>query len=105
VPRKKKDNKLVRIGPIFASIHEIKDLADADGVAAYGLWFNALQEIRLLKGMTSQLCFATLIHEILHAINDLYDLRLSEKQICILESAWAQVLIDNNLYKLSGVVK
>lgn len=42
---------------------------------------------------------STLIHEILEAINDIYDVGLEHRQIQLLESTLYQIFVDNNLLK------
>lgn len=54
------------------------------------------QRIRLAEGLTVQQKSETLIHEILEAINDIYELGLEhDEQLCKLSVAIHQIMVDN----------
>lgn len=54
------------------------------------------QKIRLAEGLTSQQKEETLIHEVLEAINDIYELGLEhDEQLCKLSVAIHQIVVDN----------
>lgn len=54
------------------------------------------QAIRLAEGLTSQQRKETLIHEVLEAINDIYELGLEhDEQLCKLSVAIHQIVVDN----------
>ena len=42
---------------------------------------------------------STLLHEILHILNNLYDLNLTEAQVAVLETALYDVIKNNKLFK------
>ncbi len=54
------------------------------------------QKIKLAKGMTKQQQTETLIHEILEAVNDIYELNLDhDEQLCKLSVVLHQIISDN----------
>lgn len=54
------------------------------------------QRIKIASGLTKQQKDETLIHEILEAINDIYELGLDHnEQLCKLSVALHQILVDN----------
>ena len=54
------------------------------------------QRIKIATGLTKQQRDETLIHEILEAINDIYELGLDHnEQLCKLSVALHQILVDN----------
>ena len=54
------------------------------------------QTIRIATGLTDQQKKETLIHEVLEAINDIYELSLNhDEQLCKLSVAIHQIIVDN----------
>lgn len=54
------------------------------------------QTIRIAAGLTKQQEIETLIHEVLEAINDIYELGLDhDEQLCKLSVAIHQIITDN----------
>lgn len=54
------------------------------------------QKIKLAKGLTRQQKNETLIHEVLEAINDIYELSLEhDEQLCTLSVVIHQIIVDN----------
>lgn len=54
------------------------------------------QRIGIAQGLTKQQRDETLIHEILEAINDIYELGLNhDEQLCKLSVALHQIMVDN----------
>lgn len=51
--------------------------------------------IRIRKGMTTKETWATLIHELLHAFEAEYDIKLKHKQIYELDRAVSEFIVDN----------
>lgn len=49
-------------------------------------------KIQLLRGMEREVSQMTLLHEALHAIEDVYGLSLGERRIRVLEQALGQIL-------------
>lgn len=63
------------------------------------------QKIKIAKGLTKQQKEETLIHEVLEAINDIYELGLDhDEQLCVLSVALHQMLVDNNTKLISDYV-
>jgi hypothetical protein len=55
-----------------------------------------LQEIRIEESSTAQQKCETLIHEVLEAVNSIYDLNLMhDDQLCKLSVALHQIIVDN----------
>lgn len=50
--------------------------------------------IRVLRGLDDESLRLVIIHEVLHAIDDMYDLRLGERRIRILEQALGALVDD-----------
>lgn len=57
------------------------------------------KQIALLLGQSPKQTIHTYLHEILHAISDTYDAKLTETQILALEKAIDFVLRKNNIFK------
>lgn len=75
----------------------LKRMADsAEGWCVYDK-----QEIQVKKQLCNAEKFDAFIHEISHAMDDVYDIGLTHSQIYKLEKAWANFLIDN----LYGIIK
>jgi hypothetical protein len=51
--------------------------------------------IRIVEGLEASVYQATLLHEIVHCIDDYLDIGLSEDQVCGLAQGLFQVLEDN----------
>lgn len=51
--------------------------------------------IKIRKGMTTKETWATLIHEVLHAVDAEYDIKLKHKKIYALDRAFSEFIVDN----------
>ena len=80
--------------------HEIKivEIIDLDNLDNVGRWVKTKNEIQIEKNQSQSQKESTLLHEIIEAINDLYELDLNKDyhKITTLETALYQVLKDNN---------
>lgn len=85
----------LKIGPLGYRIVEIPEPLGNAGEYLYGECRNVDQEIRLDAGMTPERKRLTLIHEALHAIEDLRGLDLGEKTVIALGTAIYELLQDN----------
>lgn len=92
--------KSIRIGPYDYAIKEVSGFITN---AVYGEHNGFDHEILLSVDLSKQMYFSTLIHEILEAINEIHELNLKHSAIRSIETCLAQVLQDNNIYKLSGM--
>lgn len=86
----------IKIGGYQVSIEESdKILANESRIGEYSPFE---QKITLATGLTEQQKNETLIHEILEAINDFYELNLDhDEQLCKLSVVIHQILTDNDL--------
>ena len=88
----KKD--FIKIGHLkYEVIHEDRPVADNQLCRGTISWRDL--EIALDTTLKPPVLLQTLLHEVTHAIDDQYNLGLTENQIDNLASGWAQVLIDN----------
>mgnify|MGYP001306725833 CR=1 FL=1 len=99
---KKKKNKslyptTLKIGPYVFSISISPDICDI-GSCVYDN-----KKILLNESCDSQTIKSTLLHEILEALNIMYELNLPHQTISILEAGIFQVLRDNNLSLLDDL--
>lgn len=85
----------IKIGGYLVSIEENdKILANEGRIGEYSPFE---QKITLANGLTKQQKNETLIHEILEAVNDLYELNLEhDEQLCKLSVVLHQILVDND---------
>lgn len=78
------------------------DLRCPEGTRVYGLWTEDHESTRgfimLDRGMSPDVMWETLIHEVLHAVSDFYGLNLSEDKVTKgamgLHQAFASYLVD-----------
>lgn len=75
--------------------HVESDLVKGD--ECYGAIDHQEQIIRLRAANSLDQNRATLIHEALHGIDEMYSLELSEKTVTVLADALYTVLVDNGL--------
>lgn len=87
--------KRIKIGGIWYAI-KTKELDDSLGETNY-----ANQIIYLDPKQTEPQRLASLIHEILHCLNN----QMSEEKVEFLAQALNQVIIDNKLYGKKGTIK
>lgn len=85
----------VKIGPLIYRVVEIPDLQGDANEYLYGHCRYVDQEMRLDANMTPERKRLVLIHEALHAIEDLRGLDLGEKTIITLGTAIYELLRDN----------
>ena len=94
--------KRLKIGALEWNVRWVHDLEE-DGRRAWGGCDNTDFEIRLddsLRTRPAQ-CMNVLLHELLHAVAETYDVRLSESQVLRLANGLAAALKDNHL--LEGI--
>ena len=85
--------KTVRIlGRVFKVTYVIKGSLADDELGEVDL---GKQRIAILEGMAADKERAVLLHEIVHGIDDILDLRMSEKQVEGIENGLFAVLSDN----------
>ena len=83
------DMQTIKVGsvPVRVVFAEMED---------FGEWaYTASPEIRINKDLCPQVKACTLLHEILHAVCDVYGVRLAERDVLTLEQGLAQVCVDN----------
>jgi len=90
--------KTIKIGGHIIKIIFDPTCRTDDGYACCGMNRTAKEEITINPGYPQGTQEATLIHEILEAINTTHELGLEHRQICTLEDALYQVLKDNELH-------
>jgi len=83
-------------GLLFRVIYTDHNDGPLDG---YGACDIGNVTIYISEALPPKQQMSTLIHEILEAINGMYELQLNHTQICVLESGLYQVLTDNHLLK------
>ena len=67
------------------------------GDELYGQIDHARQTITLRAANTAQQDMATLLHELLHALDDYFDLHLDEHAVIALANGLCSVIVDNGL--------
>ena len=83
------------IGPMSCAVVEVPDLRNADGARLYGEYSPLPSEIRLHPGIDPGKRKAVIVHEAIHAIDDVYCIGLSEKQTHRLATAVTMMVRDN----------
>ena len=86
----------VRVGPAIYTV-DFFDPTDYPS-GKDGIWGSCNHtEMSIL--VDSRAChtrqFQTMIHEVVEAMNDQYDLRLKHHQVILLETAWTSFIRDN----------
>ncbi len=89
----------VRVGPYDYRVTQHKVVMSDDNHKLCGQCDYEQQIIRVGKGMAAQTQETTLLHECFHAMNELYQLGLKERQIAVLAPAMLSFLRDNDLLK------
>lgn len=84
---------------VLGLAYNISEQEDVSSGTALGLCQFAKQQIILEKKQCQEQKEATLIHEILEAINNQLELELPHKTICSLETGIYQVLKENKLLR------
>lgn len=85
------------VGKTFA-VKRVKDLKNDEGELCYGLCDSSKQMISIDPQYPAQMQDSTLLHEVIEAINIMFELGLRHKQIMTLEAGLYQVLKDNKLH-------
>lgn len=92
--------KKLNIGGIEYKIKIVKDNSDGMHEAQYrGKVRFSEDEVDILESYSNESKFRTLLHEIIHILDDNYKLELNEEIIARLASGLYQVLKDNKLLK------
>jgi len=92
--------KKINIGGIDFKIEIIKDISNDLNIAEYrGKVLFKKDKILILDSYSNKGKFRTLLHEIIHILDDNYRLELTEELIIRLASGLYQVLKDNKLLK------
>jgi hypothetical protein len=95
LPTKIKIPKQVKVGG-----HTIDVILEDDlelNHEAQGLWKNHHDKIVLDSGLADAVMAETFFHELVEAINSIYDLKLPHVKISVLGAVIHQVLTDNEL--------
>lgn len=78
------------------SINVIEDPNLIANESRLGEYSPFLQQIKLASHLTEQQKTETLIHEVLEAVNDIYELNLDhDEQLCKLSVVLHQIIVDN----------
>jgi hypothetical protein len=90
----------VQIGPkVFFDVVWQKEIVDTKGNHLYGLTDLNNKIITIKMDMSPRLTIETYLHEVAHAVSDVYELGWTENQILGMEHAFAYILKDNNVFK------
>lgn len=92
----------VKVGPYEYRVVIVDDLHSSTdrNVALFGEVLYKPQEIRIRAGMDDGHRLSTLLHEVIHVLDDeMYVIDMSEKQIKCLGVGLAAFLLDNGLLR------
>ena len=81
---------IIPVGPINYTVVLVPSLTTEEGKVAFGLQKPMQQELRINSTALEDAQRVTLFHEYLHAIDNLYDLELTEPQVTLL----ANIIMD-----------
>lgn len=84
---------------ISGHVLKIKEVAELDNNQNLGRYTMSKNEILLDKNSDVQQKESTFFHEIIEALNSMYEIGLKHRDISTLENSLYQVLKDNNLLK------
>lgn len=85
----------IKVGPFIYTVERVLDLKSKEGIGLFGEIDYALQVIRLEQEMLPVRTYAALWHEVLHAVDDGYQLGLGEQGVGTLATVITQLLQDN----------
>lgn len=85
----------VRIGPTHVAVYEETDPRGDDGEQLYGQYRALDNELRVRAGLERGKWETVLMHEALHAIDDIYGLKLSENQTHRIATGVTMFIRDN----------
>jgi hypothetical protein len=88
----------IKIGAHVFTVEMVQNLRNENGGGVCGMCNGAECRIRINPGYPQSTNEATLIHEVIEAINYLYELGLEHQQITSLEEVLYQVLKENKLH-------
>jgi hypothetical protein len=71
----------VIVGPVTFDVIEVRDLRNEEGQMLYGHAVHTCDELRINAGLKSSRRSTVLMHETLHAVDEVYQIGLSEKQV------------------------
>ena len=80
----------IKVGTSYIPVFRDETL---DGL--FGCFENFPTQRILIKGQSQHQEDMTVLHELLHAVSDMYGLRLSESQVRVLEQVLTQLVADN----------
>lgn len=86
----------LKVGPYIYTIESVDESFEHDGQPAYAIGSHFEQTIKIRTTTTTARVLDTFIHEVLHAVDETYDIGLSHRQVHQLGAILAQILIDNN---------
>jgi FKBP-type peptidyl-prolyl cis-trans isomerase 2 len=89
----------VKIGPYVYRITQHKVVLSDENHRLAGQCDYEQQIIRIGKNMARETTEVTFFHESFHAMNDVYQLGLKERQIAVLAPAVLSLLRENDLLK------
>ena len=95
---KKNKEKLlgqIIVGPVTYDVVEVRELRNDEGARLYGQCLDSKDEIRLTEGLKPNRKRTALLHETLHALDNLHLIGLSEKQIHRLAVGLINLIDDN----------
>ena len=81
----------IKVGPTVVPVYKDETL---EGL--FGCFENYPTQRILVKCQSQQQQDMTVLHELLHAVSDMYGLRLSESQVRVLEQVVTQLVADNH---------
>ena len=90
---------MLKVGPLDFSVEFKTNIYDLDKRALYGTVLHSEQRILLDAEQPPQLMQSSFLHEVLHAIDDMVQAELTERQVSVLAPALLMVLRDNGLLK------
>ncbi len=84
-----------RIGPFTYGVEYHEGLIADDGKGLFGQADHVKHAIRISRFATPDHHPVTFLHEVLHVIDEVYDLDLKERQVDVLAAALVSFLKDN----------
>lgn len=89
----------LKVGPYTYAVKELEEVKSERGADLWGQCLMEEQEISLRAGQSSDRKAVALFHEVLHALEDVLEITINEKDLTRLAPALYQVLRDNDLLK------
>ena len=98
-----KNKGQIKVGPVIYKETFKKNLRGDEGQRLFGQVQHLPREIELDASLAGVELLLTRWHEVLHALEDLYGVILSESEVSLLSTGIVQILLDNDFMRGNNI--